>query len=94
VIELTADGTDYLSHGDLDEDEYAASFRELRRLLEAAGQPLTLREVLERWLPGARAPNDVTLWRWLERGVGEGLLRQTGTGRRNDPFRFGLAVPD
>jgi hypothetical protein len=30
------------------------------------------------------------LWRWLQRAVGLGLVRQDGTGRRNAPFRYWL----
>jgi hypothetical protein len=32
----------------------------------------------------------VTVWRWLDRAVAQGLLRREGTGRKNDPFRFWL----
>jgi hypothetical protein len=91
LIELTADGTDYLSHGDPGPGAGADGGRVLRAVLAAVGRPLTRREILEYWPAEARAPKEVTLWRWLEQAVGEGLVCQSGTGRRNDPFRYGLA---
>jgi hypothetical protein len=93
VIELTADGTDYLAHGDLGEDTSDESREVLRGVLAAAGRPLTRREILARWPRGALpAPDAVTLWRWLERLVGEGEVSRDGSGRRNRPYRYGLAL--
>jgi hypothetical protein len=90
VIELTADGTDYLGHGDWGDDALGPSWELLRGLL-AAGQPLTRQEILARWpvsvLP---VPDGVTLWRWLERLAAEGQVRRDGLGRRNNPYRYGL----
>ena len=94
MIELTADGTDYLSHGALCEDDFAPNWQVLRSILIAAGDPLTRREIRRRW-PGDRPrPDETTVWRWLERVVGEGLVEQVSLGRRNDPFRFQLAEPE
>ena len=30
------------------------------------------------------------MWRWLEQAVRRGLVRQEGSGKRTDPFRYWL----
>ncbi|HEV3261656.1 MAG TPA: AAA family ATPase [Gemmataceae bacterium] len=91
VIERTADGTDYVSHGDVSPDDFAPNWEIVQKILKAAEAPLTRREIRRHWPPRARKPDEVTLWRWLERLVGEGAVVQEGSGRRNDPYRFRLA---
>jgi hypothetical protein len=54
----------------------------------ATGGPLTRREIRRRWPEWARKPDEVTLWRWLERLVAEEAVVRVGSGRRNDPYRF------
>jgi hypothetical protein len=90
VIELTPDGTDYLSHGDFREDDLDQQQAVLLELLATAEEPLTRREIRRGW-PDERRPDEATLWRWLERLVAEGRVVRQGGGRRGDPFRFGLA---
>jgi hypothetical protein len=90
VIELTAEGTDYVSHGDLSEEDFTASWKIVHALLEASERPLTRAEIRQRWPHGRTKPDEATIWRWLQRRVGEGAVIQQGAGRRNDPFRFGL----
>ena len=34
--------------------------------------------------------DNVTLWRWLDRAVKEGLLKQSGLGRKHTPFVYWL----
>jgi AAA domain len=94
VIELTADGTDYVLVGDVSEETGDDGGRLLRQVLAEAGEGLTRRELLERWPPGWPRPNEVTLWRWLGRAVAEGWVRREGTGRGPSPYRFGLAEWD
>jgi hypothetical protein len=65
----------------------------LEGILSAASRPLTRRDILTRWPVTAAKPNAATLWRWLERFMGQELVIQEGQGRRNDPFRFRLAEP-
>jgi hypothetical protein len=91
VLELSADGTDYLSHGDLREDDFAPQWQVLQRILASASAPLTRREILRRWPRRRSKPDAATLWRWLQRVRGEGAVVQEGRGKRNDPFRFRLA---
>ncbi len=90
VIELTADGTDYLSLGDRTEDDFNANGKIVQGLLQAAGRPLTRAEIRRRWPENRTRPDEATIWRWLQRLVAEGTVHQEGGGRRNDPFRFGL----
>jgi hypothetical protein len=90
VIELTADGTAYVSLGDFAQDEFTESWQLLHAVLDAAPSRLTRLEILERWPSPFKAPNEVTLWRWLERAVKGGLVLQQGTGRRSDPYRYWL----
>ena len=59
-------------------------------VLEDARRQLTRREILADWPPDFEAPARVTLWKWLERAVAQGLVCQEGTGRKNDPFRYWL----
>jgi hypothetical protein len=90
VIELTADGCDYISHGDFEAAEFAASWDTLRAVLDDAPQKLTRRDILRLWPPSRPAPAGVTLWRWLERATAHGLLRRDGLGHKKSPFRYWL----
>ncbi len=90
VIELNGAGTDYLTLGDFGEAEFAEVWEPLRQLLEQARGKLTRREVRDAWPPSGMPPDEATVWRWLERARARGLVFRMGTGRRNDPFRYGL----
>ncbi len=90
VLELTADGTDYVSRGDVHEDEFDEGWQVLRGVLEDAAHKLTRREVLRQWPQDFRAPDETTLWRWLDRAVNDGRVRRDGSGRKNAPFRYWL----
>lgn len=90
VIELNADGTDYVSHGDFQEDNFADTWRRLEAVLQRAGRKLTRRALLRAWPTGGTPPTEHALWRWLDRGVHKGRLLRDGTGRKNDPYRYWL----
>jgi hypothetical protein len=90
VIELNADGTDYLSHGDFAEEEFGDHWEALKAVLAGARHKLTRRQVLEAWPEGRVAPAEVSLWRWLERAAAQGLVCQDGSGKKNAPFRYWL----
>ncbi len=90
VIELNAEGTDYLTRGDFQDDDFAQNWARLRMVLEDAPGKRTRRELLEDWPADFARPDESTLWRWLERALRLGLILQEGTGRKNDPFRFWL----
>jgi len=90
VIELSADGTDYLAHGSYEDEEFTACWERLKMVLEDATYKLNRREIREQWPPDYKKPQESTFWRWLERAVDRGLVSRDGTGRRNEPFRYWL----
>jgi hypothetical protein len=89
VIELTADGTDYVSRGTFAEEEFAARWEVLRTLLAGAIHKYRRQDVYRRW-PGEERPDKKSLGRWLERAVELGLLRRDGRGQRGHPYRYWL----
>ncbi len=90
VIEWAADGTDYLSLGEVADEEFRGAWERLAGFFATAPEKLTRRELRALWPSGRDAPSEQTLWRWLERAVGEKLLLRDGTGHRNAPFRYWL----
>jgi hypothetical protein len=89
VLELTADGTDYLVHNVADE-EMAQNWQAVLFVLEEATTKLTRQEILEHWPADFDKPDKATLWRWLVRAVAQGGVLQEGSGRNKDPFRYWL----
>ncbi len=90
VLELSADGTDYLGHGSFLDEEFSQNWKLLSSILASAPKKLTRHQIARRWPPGSEAPSGITLWRWLERAVAQALLLREGTGRKNDPYRYWL----
>jgi len=90
VIELTADGADYQSLGDFAPDPFDQGWEVLHGVLEDADQRLTRRQLLEHWPQDFPAPDETTLWRWLDRAVRDGRVLRDGTGRKNAPYRYCL----
>jgi hypothetical protein len=91
VIELNAEGTDYVSLGDMAEQEFIRGWPQLRLVLTGARDKLTRREIVAEWPPDQERPSDTTLWRWLERAADRNLLRREGAGHSKEPFRYWLA---
>jgi hypothetical protein len=89
VIELTADGTDYVSRGTFHEEEFAARWEVLRPLLAAATWKYSRLEIRRRW-PGDPRPDKTSLARWLDRAVDLGLLCKDGRGHKRHPYRYWL----
>jgi hypothetical protein len=89
IIELNAEGTDYVVHDSVGEADFAAHWQVLQGLLRQASGKRTRREILRQW-PTAECPDAMTLHRWLRRAVALGLLRQDGRGTKFDPFRYWL----
>ena len=89
VIELSADATDYLFQGALDEQAFGANWQILKAVLEQATYRLTRLEIGMRW-PASPPPNPVTLFRMLERTVADRLVLRDGDGVRGIPFRYWL----
>ena len=91
VIELTADGTDYLSQTAQDENEFHSHWRMLETILEQADQKLTGVEIHRRW-PAAPAPSRRTILRWLARAEAAATVRRDGAGVKTSPHRYWLPV--
>jgi hypothetical protein len=91
VLELSADGKDYRAVEGLVEPELADSWQVVRLILESFPLALRLRELLAYWPDEFRKPDKGTLARVLLRGVTQGVLTRTGTGFKNDPYRYQLA---
>jgi hypothetical protein len=90
VLELTADGTDYLAHTAAADAVATETSQVLVMVLEDATERLTMREILQEWPEDFPKPDVTTIARGLKRGLEEGVLRRQGTGRRNDPYRYWL----
>ena len=90
VIELNREGTDYITHGTFQDDEFLQNWDKVKMVLEDAKDWRTRRQILEDWPADFAKPNDITLLRWLGRAVALSQLLQQGTGKRNDPFRYAL----
>ena len=89
LLELAADGGDYAvlrSGPEIQGERWPAA---MQTLAEARGK-LTRQEMLDNWCPDHPRPDALALWRWLRRAAACGLVRQEGTGRRGDPFRYWL----
>jgi hypothetical protein len=89
VIEWSADGTDYLSLGTFQEEEFARHWPRLLAVLEKAPHKLTRKDMIIRWRDGS-VPDKGSLGRWLEIGVERRLLKKDGEGLRDRPFRYWL----
>jgi len=90
LLELNAEGTDYVPVPDQPEDEFQPSWEPMRLVLEDAPQKLTRQDILAEWPPDFAKPHPTKLWRWLDAGVQRGLIACEGTGRKSDPFRYWL----
>jgi hypothetical protein len=94
VIALNDAGTDYQEAADLPPDQSDGARELLHLILKDAGRPLTRHEIRLAWPLDADPPGSTSLWRWLEHAVARGRLTRTGTGTRDEPFRYTVAVPE
>jgi hypothetical protein len=90
VIELNADGTDYIGHGSFEDEEFTQSWKTIQAILAAGPSKLTRQQIRRHWPADLKPPDKTTLWRWLERALAQRVLLREGTGRRNDPYRYWL----
>jgi hypothetical protein len=90
LIELNADGTDYAVLQSGLEAALGDGWSAVVHALTEAQSKLTRQEILDNWSPDYSKPDATTLWRWLSRAVAGGIVRQEGTGRPRDPFRYWL----
>ncbi|MBI3410833.1 MAG: hypothetical protein HY040_21055 [Planctomycetes bacterium] len=90
LMELNAEGTEYLSVVDSRDDGFQGNWEVLRMVLEDAPQKLTRFDILEEWPDDFDKPHPATLSEWLNRAAKADMIAREGTGRKNDPFRFWL----
>ncbi len=91
LVELSADGTDYLVHDcQLGEPADAGCWHVLNLVLEDAMERLTQKQIMEEWPDDYPKPDLSTLYRALQHGVQQGLVEIDGQGRRSKPFRYWL----
>lgn len=89
IIELNADGTDYLVRTDPTGTPLAQPWPELHAILAGAQDRLTQEKILLLW-PREERPDRSTLSRWLKRATQQGVVCCDGSGYRGDPFRYWL----
>jgi hypothetical protein len=90
IVELSADGKDYLLRGTVEEERTAHCWEVVRWVLQGVNDRVTQREILENWVEDYIRPDPGTLVRTMKNAVADGRVRVQGTGFKNDPFRYWL----
>jgi hypothetical protein len=90
LLELNAEGTEYLVVAGAPDDDFQANWEPLLMVLEDAPQKLTRQDILAEWPPDFEKPEPTHLWRWLRHAVERSLIACEGRGRKGDPFRYWL----
>jgi hypothetical protein len=89
VIELSADGTDYVeSHIEVVDAQAQDFVAMVEHLLTCPPRKRSRRQLLDDWPKRVPVPNPAVLWRALDGAVKGGKLAQEGTGRKGDPLRY------
>jgi hypothetical protein len=86
ILELNADGTDYLVRTDAVGTPLVQPWPEIHYVLANAYYKLTRQTILEQWPVEGDPPDPSTLWRWLKRATRQGVICRSGSGYRGDPF--------
>ena len=90
LLELNAEGADYLPVPDSAEEDFQVCWQPLRTVFEDAPQKLTRQDILAEWPPDYTKPQPDKLRRWLDGALQRGLIACEGAGRKADPFRYWL----
>jgi hypothetical protein len=90
ILELDADGADYLVRSDAVGAPLVQPWPEIHFVLANATDKLTQRRILERWPVEGDPPDRSTLSRWLKRAAQQGVICRGGSGYRGDPFLYWL----
>jgi hypothetical protein len=90
VIELNADGTDYLVRTDAAGSVLVSTWPAVPYVLAHATDKLTRDAILTVWPVDGDPPDRSTLQRWLTRATEQGLICRAGSGYRGDAFRYWL----
>jgi hypothetical protein len=70
ILEMTADGTDYLVGTDAAGNTLVKTWPEVHAILVNASEKLSQQAIRERWPVEADPPDCSTLWHWLKRPPG------------------------
>jgi len=90
IIELNADGADYLVRTDATGAPLVQTWPEVYHVLAGASTKLSQQSILERWPVEGDPPDRSTLSRWLKRATQQRLICCSGSGYRGDSFRYWL----
>jgi hypothetical protein len=88
VIELTADGMDYLGLGESAQPTMDRGWPVMKKILERAEGRLTWQQIVRRWPEGVAAPSKSTLHRWLDQLLQDRQVLREGGGSRNNPYVY------
>jgi hypothetical protein len=94
VLELNAEGNDYISHGDFESDDFMQNWQQVRVILQGEQPRMSRKEILHNWSPDFPAPVTSTLGRWLERAAELGLVKKHGEGSKSKPYQYYLPERD
>jgi molybdopterin-guanine dinucleotide biosynthesis protein len=91
IIELNAEGTDYLVRTDAGGAAVVRMRPEIYYILSNASDKLRQETILEQWpTTDVDPPDRSTLLRWLTRATKQGLICRAGSGYRGDSYRYWL----
>ncbi|OAI50102.1 hypothetical protein AYO44_18015 [Planctomycetaceae bacterium SCGC AG-212-F19] len=90
IIELNADGADYLVRTDATGTPLVQTWPEVYYILANASEKFSQQDILRRWPDEDNPPDRSTLSRWLKRATQQGLICCAGTGYRGDAFLYWL----
>jgi hypothetical protein len=90
IVELTADGADYVVRTDPAGAPLVQSSQEVHYILAHATDKLSRQTILERWPDEESRPDPSTLSRWLKRAAKQGLICCSGAGFRGDSYVYWL----
>lgn len=90
IVELNADGSDYVVRTDAEGIPLVQPWPEMHCILQNATDKFTQQMILERWPVEEGCPDRATLSRWLKRATQQGVICCSGTGYRGDPFLYWL----
>ena len=88
VLELNAEGTDYLGLGDFDDRSFGDSWQSLERIFAHARRKLTRRDILEDWPDDSPKPSEMTVGRWLVHALKQNQIKRDGAGTKTKPYRY------
>ena len=90
ILELNADGADYLLRTDAAGTPLVQTWPEVHCILANASEKFTQQDILQRWPVEDTRPDRSTLSRWLKRATKQRLICCSGSGYRGDAFLYWL----